>query len=326
MEKDYTDWRQVLGGAIETLASRPQKNVQDTFTTTTNTPYALSDMIANRDRIRNSSKELDDVLKMRETTAYSLANALANIPQQQGYGSWLSGFARALGGGMSAPMNARVARAQAARENELKDLETILAYDKEMGSTQTQSQHQTIGYDDKGGKQTTQQVPILTPNYWEQMISNFDERRKTESAYRNMSQIHRNLRNKVMIAGTPEENYARNQFAAAKGREFLPIARNALKGAGQITDFEDKKYTDWLNVVNDPVELKDTAVRIVDDIAIKNGWTPQQKAEGLRLLGLQSSSENLLEQQKQYEPERIKAATNNVDNILKKFGAKRIAE
>lgn len=155
MEKDYTDWRQVLGGAIEALATRPQKNLVDTTTTTTNKPYALADMIANRDRVRDSSKELDDILKLRETTGYSLANALAAIPQQQGYGSWLTDFARALGGGMSNPMNARVARAEAARENELKDLETILKYDKEMGSTQTQNQHQTMGYENMpygGGK------------------------------------------------------------------------------------------------------------------------------------------------------------------------------
>jgi hypothetical protein len=139
-----------------------------------------------------------------------------------------------------------------------------------------------------------------------------------------MSQARRNIRNKTMIMGTPEENYARDQFATAKGREFLPLARNALKGAGQITDFEDKKYTDWLNKVQDPVQLKDTAVRIVDDVALKNGWSKEQKAQGLEMLGLTSKAENLLSQQKQYEPERVKSTSVNTEDILKKFGAKRL--
>ena len=157
MEKDYTDWRQVLGGAIEALATRPQKNVIDTTTTTTNTPYALANMLANRDKIGQATRDYDNALKLRETTAYSLANALAAIPQQQGYGSWLTDFARAFGGGMSAPFNARVDRAAKMHENTMKDLETILKYDKEMGSTQTQNQHQTIGYENLpygGGKQS----------------------------------------------------------------------------------------------------------------------------------------------------------------------------
>ena len=155
MEKDYSDWRQVLGGAIEALATRPQKSKTVTNTTTTTTPYALADMIANRDRIGQATRDLDDALKLRDTTGYSLFNALANIPQQQGYGSWLSDFARSLGGSTVSPMNAYLARANTMHENTMKDLETILKYDKEMGNTQTQSQTQTIGYDNLpygGGK------------------------------------------------------------------------------------------------------------------------------------------------------------------------------
>ena len=156
MEKDYTDWRQVLGAAIEALATRPQKNVTDTTTTSTTTPYALADMLANRDRIGQATRDYDNALKLRETTAYSLANALAAIPQQQGYGSWLTDFARSFGGGMSGPFNARVDRAAKMHDNTMKDLETILKYDREMGSTQSQNQHQTIGYENLpygGGKQ-----------------------------------------------------------------------------------------------------------------------------------------------------------------------------
>lgn len=151
-----------IGDAITAYAQRPQKTSTITNTTSTTTPYALANMLANRDRIGQATKDYDDALKLRETTAFSLANALAAIPQQQGYGSWLTDFARAFGGGMSAPFNARVDRATKNYENQMKDLATILAYDKAMGDTQTQRQSQTIGYQEMpyggaGGKGKAQQ-------------------------------------------------------------------------------------------------------------------------------------------------------------------------
>lgn len=154
-----------IGDAITAYAQRPQKTSTITDTTSTTTPYALADMIANRDRIGRATREYNDALKLRETTAFSLANALANIPQQQGYGSWLTDFARAFGGGMSAPFNARVDRATKNYENQMKDLATILAYDKAMGDKQTQHQSQTIGYQEMpyggvGGKGKTQQQGV----------------------------------------------------------------------------------------------------------------------------------------------------------------------
>lgn len=135
-----------LAGAITAYAMRPQKSSVTTNTASTNTPYALADMIVNRNRVGQATRDLDEALKLRETTGYSLFNALASIPQQQGYGSWLSDFARALGGGAASPMNAYLARAGTKHENAMKDLETILKYDKEMGGTQTQNQVQTMSY------------------------------------------------------------------------------------------------------------------------------------------------------------------------------------
>ena len=135
-----------IGDAITAYAQRPQKTSTITNTTSTTTPYALANMIANRDRIGQATRDYDNALKLRETTAFSLANALAAIPQQQGYGSWLTDFARAFGGGMSTPFNARIDRATKNYENQMKDLATILAYDKAMGETQTQHQSQTMGY------------------------------------------------------------------------------------------------------------------------------------------------------------------------------------
>lgn len=135
-----------LADAITAYATRPQKTSAVTNATSTSTPYALADMLATRGKIGAATRELDDALKVRESTAYSLANALASIPQQQGYGSWLSDFARSFGGGMSTPFNARVDRAQKKYESEMKDLADILAFDKAMGETATQTQNQVMGY------------------------------------------------------------------------------------------------------------------------------------------------------------------------------------
>lgn len=132
--------------ALQALAMRPQKTSAKTTTTSTSTPYALEDLVATRNRIGESTKALDDALKARETFGYTLANALASAPQQQGAGSWLSDFARGFGGGMSARTNAAVDRAQKKYEAEMKDLADILAFDKAMGETTTQTQNQTISY------------------------------------------------------------------------------------------------------------------------------------------------------------------------------------
>ena len=331
MEKDYVDYNTLAAimapqtQALQQIATRPQKTSSITNTTSTSTPFALEDLIAARDSLGTATKNLDEALKAREDLGYTLASALSAIPEQQGYGSWLSNLGRSFGAGLGARTNAQIDRAQKVYDAQMKDLANRLAFDKAMGETTTQSQEQQIRYKPMqyGAQGTQQQVPVLNPEYWEQMISNFDEKRPTEASYRNMSQVRRNIRNSLMIAGTPDENYARDQFAVAKGREFLPMARNALKGAGQITDFEDKKYSEWINKVQDPVQLKDTAVRIVDDVAIKNGWSKEQKAQGLEMLGLTSEARNLLPQQIEAEPERIKGGLS-IEDILKKHNAKRV--
>ena len=136
----FTD---LISNELDARATRPQKT--SVITSTTSRLYALKNMIANRDRIGQATAELNDALKAREGLGYTLANALAGIPQQQGAGSWLSDFARAFGGGMAAPTNAMVDRAQKKYEAEMKDLANILAYDKAMGDNQYQAQ--TIGYE-----------------------------------------------------------------------------------------------------------------------------------------------------------------------------------
>lgn len=342
MNNDYVDYGSLAAllapqaQALQAIAMRPQKTSTTTNTTSTSTPYALADMVARRDSIGQATKDLDRALKARETAGYSIANALMAMPELQGYGSWLGNAGRVFGAGLATPTNAAVDRAQKKYEAEMKDLADILAFDKAMGETTTQRQTQEMGYTPMeygtaGGAKTAggqggaqSEIPVLNPEYWDQMIANFDKSRPTEASYRAQSQARRALENKTTVLGDPDEDYARDQFATAKGRDFLPMARNALKGAGQITDFEDKKYTQWLNEVQDPVQLKDTAVRIVKAVALKNGWSKEQEAKGLELLGLTSKAEDLLPQQKQYEPERIKSSSVNIEEILKKFGAKRV--
>lgn len=145
MDKEYPDISALTGlfqGIGEAIATRPQKT--STFTTTTSTPYAREDMIKNRDRIGTARQNLADILKLREKPLYSVANALSAVPEQQGAGSWLSNLVRGFGAGATSHTNTMVDRAQKEYEAEMQDLAQILAYDKAMGDTQTQSQ--TMGY------------------------------------------------------------------------------------------------------------------------------------------------------------------------------------
>lgn len=116
---------------MSTQSGKPIRNKQIQITT----PYSRENMIASRNKIGEASRMLDEALKSRENFGYSLASALSNIPQQQGYGSWLGDFARAFGGGYVTPTNLFVDRALRGYTNQMKDLESILKFDKEMGGT-----------------------------------------------------------------------------------------------------------------------------------------------------------------------------------------------
>jgi len=249
MEKDYVDYGSLATllapqtQALQALAMRPQKT--SSITTTTTTPRALENMIANRDRIGQSTQELDNILKARESFKYRFGQGLANVtPQDESGAGWLSGFLRGVGGGLTGYVDNRAARAQQKYENEMKDLAEILAFDKAMGDIQTQNQimgYTPMEYGTAGGTKAAggqggaqSEIPVLNPEYWDQMIANFDKNRPTEASYRAQSQARRALENKTTVLGDPDEDYARDQFATAKGRDFLPMARNALKVRGKL--------------------------------------------------------------------------------------------
>jgi hypothetical protein len=162
MENEYNNLSSLLGGAIQAMATRPQKTSALTTTSAVQTPYALDDLLAMRDKIGSSTERLNEALKARETLGYSLASALGAIPQQQGAGSWLSDLARGFGAGATARTNAAIDRAQKVYEAEMKDLANRAALDKAMGDIKNQVQEQEMGYTPMeygtNGKGTTEQV------------------------------------------------------------------------------------------------------------------------------------------------------------------------
>jgi hypothetical protein len=137
-----------LAQAQEAQAMRPQKSSVFTRTTSTSTPRALEDMIMRRNSIGANNQRLLDALKGRETAGYGISNALSQLGPVRGYGDWGVNALRTLGAGIKGYTDSAIAREQAAQELTQKDLETALAFDKAMGETQTQTQDQTIGYEE----------------------------------------------------------------------------------------------------------------------------------------------------------------------------------
>lgn len=125
-------------GALNAIASRPQKTFQQTQTTTAPVEYA--DMLARRNQIGAERAMLNEALKQRERRMYGFADALAQMPAQQGAGSWLGDFARGFGSTFNARANAAIDRAERNYKTSQEDLATALAFDKAMGDIQRQTQ------------------------------------------------------------------------------------------------------------------------------------------------------------------------------------------
>lgn len=120
-----------LASLLSTGIDKPQKEHQKTTTK----PLAYDDILKRRDTLSGLQKDFDDAMKTRESIGYSLVNALAAIPQQQGYGSWLTNFARSFGGAMTNPMNMYVDRAKTNYANGINAAKLGLDFDKALGST-----------------------------------------------------------------------------------------------------------------------------------------------------------------------------------------------
>lgn len=318
--------------ATDALANKPQKSSQ--FTTTTTVPLEREDMRTRRDTIGETRQALADYLQNRETRGYTFGNALANLGGQAlpGQIDWLGGL-RAFGGAYTSPTNMAIDRLKTDDALAERDLQTALAYDKAMGERQTQDINIGYGEDAGGfgvgrgdGVVLPNTVPAIAPEDWDFMINNFDKDRPNEAAYRNMNQKQRDYHNwRVGFGfGDADETPARDLFNQTRTKNFLPIARNVLKGSGPITDFEDKKYTSWLNDVKDPVQLKDTMVKIIRDVAGINNWDKDQLASALHSFGLQSTQSALRPNVARAFPERVKSngqKTGGGRTITTKSGA-----
>ncbi len=120
-----------LASLLAAGSDKPQKEHQKTTTK----PLAYDDILKRRNTLAGLQRDFDDAMKARESTVYSLAKALAAIPQQQGYGSWLTDFARSFGGAMTNPMNMYVDRAKTNYTNAINAAKLGLDFDKALGST-----------------------------------------------------------------------------------------------------------------------------------------------------------------------------------------------
>lgn len=280
----------LFASALEAQANRPVKTSQKT--TTTEKPLEYDDMLARRNQIGAERAALAKALEKRDNFGYRFANALSQMPAQQGAGSWLSDFARAFGAAYNAKTDMRIDKAERDYEKAQRDLADALMYDKAMGTEATQKS--TIGYNEEPESATGSSVSggiAVNPQKltagadWLGMLK-FDERRKSAEAYRNESTWQRKFENATAFVGDADENAARDEFDRAKMIK-LAEARQRLKGGGQISDFEDKKYSEDIANLKDPVALYDytfnwannlAAVRAgkvpVEDILFTMGITP----------------------------------------------------
>lgn len=121
-------------GAKETQANRPIQTSQKSK------PLEYNDMLKRRNQIGAERAALANALKQRENFGYGFANALSQMPAQQGYGSWLGDFARGFGLAYNARTNSEISRAEQDYERAQRDLADALMYNKAMG------EEQIIGY------------------------------------------------------------------------------------------------------------------------------------------------------------------------------------
>ena len=150
-------------------ASRPMK--ASTTTTATKMPVEYQDMLKRRNQIGTATQTLNDILKQRETPLYGLGSLMAQMPEQSGPGSWLGSLARGLGGGLTFGTNAAIDRAQRNYENAQNDLQTALAFDRDMGDTQTETQTNKYEPVSQIGNNNTDNAPRVTQTLGKNIIS-----------------------------------------------------------------------------------------------------------------------------------------------------------
>lgn len=280
-------------------ANRPIQTGQTTK------PLEYDDILARRNQIGAERAALAKALEKRDNFGYRFANALSQMPAQQGAGSWLSDFARAFGAAYNAKTDMRIDKAERDYENAQKDLATALAYNKAMGEEQTMDYKPVVAV-----KREDESIPTpATQADWDYWFENWDKDRPSERSYNNMNQLQRKYHNTgvKLGVGDKDEVTARKDLQTYFASNFLPMARETLKGTGQISNFEDMKYTKWIEEAGeDPGSLKNAAVRIVMDASNANGFSDAQKLAALKAMNLQSDKEDLTEEMIKQNPLRVR--------------------
>lgn len=136
-----------MANALTMLATRPQKSLVRTNNVSTSTPYALENMIANRDRIGQASTRLSDTLRAQENPWFSTIKALGQVQGSTEPGGWLASGLKGFSTGATMLADIKAANDAMRLDNEMKDLAEILAYDTAMGNKTTSNQTQNTTYE-----------------------------------------------------------------------------------------------------------------------------------------------------------------------------------
>lgn len=258
----------IMSDYIASKNTQANKPVQ---TSQTSKPLEYTDLLKRRNEIGTARTALADALSKRDNFGYRFANALTQMPEQQGSGAWLGNLARAFGAAYNAKTDMSIDRAERDYENAQKDLATALAYDKAMG------EEQTMGYMPVANTKATdvQQGQGFEPLYsvsegfnpteYYTTASGFDAPSRAEDAFIKGNSLVERL---AVASGLPkslqgkEGSINRLVFGDDVTKILLlPRVFEVVGGAGsvRIADTDDEKryilgpLMNWQNLNNDQI-------------------------------------------------------------------------
>lgn len=168
---------------------------------------------------------LQEELKGRENFGYGFANALAGLPQQQGYGSWLSDAARAFGAAYTGRRDSAIDRARKNYENiagqTATDINTALKFAEVAGKQQELAQKRM----DKQIEQAAKEQEKI------QMLSSAAgalKDLKTLADSGDITAMNKSTDN-WMLSSKSSENIGKRQAALAS---LLPLTNQVARASG----------------------------------------------------------------------------------------------
>lgn len=260
-----------IGDAIAMYAQRPQKTSVITDTSTYNTPYALADMIANRNKIGIESANVAEALKRQENPWYATLKALSQVQGSSEPGKWLESGLRGLATGGTILDDIKIANAQAKYENSLKDLETILKYDKEMGSAQTQRQNQILGY---------QEMPFGAGKGKNVVENPKDKVFKSEITASNLGDLYKTIEDNPntfsSIGGVRQDEASR---ALKRGVNMAGVKEMQMREFEYLNSIMPNGFASAINAAKEQENMAPYTT------AYKNGTGSEKKAQIKNMLG-----------------------------------------